>query len=540
MPEQSLPPRPEDDWGAPTPGYPISHDTSEGWREPVVPAVQPEGPVGPTPKRGRIGRRVGGALLALGTLTGVGGSGYDALSLDHTVSAQETLAAHDAFEHAAPLKPQIANELGRAVSFDTCNTRVTTKSVQSIYNRVFGEVRLPKTLSGLREQTKATTKRLETASDKLTFVPLNKEQQQFISDSYEGGFRQSYQEFRTVFSGYLAQRHIQFVDAWDDNSQFSSGKNGASLSADVKQMSSKELDESAVAKVQMVLAMQALSSLPMEVQNVAGPLGLHEIVVGDISDPNFVAEAPWNSSLVVLDADPGKNMDLNSALGRYMVATLDHEATHLFDNAVCATALGDYVGDPGYESLNRTFNYSKQAVTILSGDKTVDGRYTTAFGDSANHKPKEAVVTSGYGATNELEDKATLLGENVLYPGGNSGLFNTVANTDETIIYEKTALLLARLQVKNPAVAEYYIARLQAARVLDAVYAATGPISKAESDALNAAYHRDPNTYENDLKYMMLETAIAPYQKLEAMLQGKINDPTHMGNYVSVGGKGGK
>lgn len=469
---------------------------------------------------GKLARRIGAATLGvvlaggavLGVVNAVSGGEDAPTSTSSSSNGGEQAPSpskFDAFEQPATLDPTVASDFEKAIEADTCTTSVTVSEVSKVYTEIFGERTLPASGDQLSAQTKASVERLQEAKDKLTFSALTPEQSAFLEAEEAADYSGSYDAYKNVLEGYLAQQGIKLTDTWDNETNIGATLDGSRLNGFIEPMSSAELAESKSIKFQIAQTIKSLSLIPQEVIEQST---LSEVLIGNIVNKDAVAAAPMGTDILILDANNPSIQTTEAATSLLAPTTISHEVSHLLDSGICLSIFGNYVNDLGYTSLNRDFTYSAANAETLNAGEPVDGKYTTIGSDT----PGEAVVNRGYGAINEQEDRGTLLGETVLYTPGSERIFRSV---DGTIVEEKVSLLIARIGVKNPAAAEYYTQVLQTAQVLDAAREMLSPLETERFDLYAELYGQGIEDPTTEPEYQAMTEKIQPYEDVVAQLE---------------------
>lgn len=473
----------EDDWYALLGEQTSSPDTvTKGWDTPQsqpAEALRVRGEHKKQPSFTRkVALRIGVATLAASVVAGAA-AGANAFihSHDHASasSSPEATPPFDTFAELPPIDPSVEKDIEMAISMDTCETKVSVEDVTTMYRRLFGETKMPSNLKELESQTDITVGRLEAATKQLHFVPLSPAVSKMQYDWYNAAEKvASYAVLKKEFSDYVGKFGIDFIDSWNDKTQINSNLTGAQLSDSTVKLTAAQLEASMPSRVQLMKAMEGLSKMPKEVVMESG---VKHIAIGDL-DPSAGAIALPGRQTIVLNVDAPrgqKQLPYYQLAAAYSPDLIGHEITHIDDSALCAGIFGDYYGDSAYTYFNKGFVYGNRPKKLFYEHRLPKSGYTTIDAGMAGHP---AAVLEAYGATDELEDKATVRAP-LMLNGPDTTMFSQPEGVDPTIVYEKTALLMARIAAKNPDVAEYYVQLAQASQLNEMVKTVSEPVYDA-------------------------------------------------------------
>lgn len=433
----------------------------------------------------RSGHKIRRAVAAV-TMLGIGvGIGYTASELQ---SDRPEISA------AQPDGPDLSAreklDFEAAIDADTCENKVTLKEVESTYEQLFKNKVLDEekpSLSTLKKASHDLLAKFDTTKKQIEFNKLPDEMYAFINKAYSGGFKEDYPKYEHMFRQYLDSFGIQLLDKWPAGSEAAQKLEQAGIDAQTLTAQRKEeLKDNFSAKVQIVRAMQGLATIPRSIVEQYGP---KTIVLAEFTDHRYDGYAFGDKRIIALNTRQPKGTTFQNAQSLHDPSIMGHEVSHLYNDALCSNIISNYVDDPGFTSLNRSFAYSERHYKQLQKGRIIQNQYTTLDQNISN---EQAVVAKAYGARNVEEDKATLLGEKILYTGGLYSLMPDT-ETDATIIHEKLAYLLVRMQNIDPQIASYYKTLVQITEMADkAEHVATILVDKLDE--------LTPDAYKESMK----------------------------------------
>jgi hypothetical protein len=462
----------------------------------------------------RSGHKFGRAIAALGLVTVGTLAGYEMGS--HQADAPEISATQPEVPH---LSARVKLDIAAAVEADTCDTKVTTKEVESIYAQLFSKESQPKTLSALQKSSGDVIKTLEKLTSTMQFADLTPDEQTFINKAFNQKLEGDTDEYINTFRDYLGRFGITLTDKWPKGTQIAKNLKETGVTNGVHQMTSGQLKNNYSTKAQIVLAMNSMSKMPVTVIRESG---VNTVVLGDFKDDHYDGYAFYGKGTIAMNVSQPKGTNFSDALNMHMPTLIDHEISHLLDNQLCAGLLGEFVDDPGYKSLNRAFEYGKHKEKVLNEQRETANLYTTLGANTTDDS--KAVVVKAYGANDVAEDKATLLGE-VMLSTGSMSLLYVDANSDSIIIDEKVAMLLARLSEKDSKVGEYYTSMIALTHLTQIVSYAEQPLyealQKSEPESAGINYANKQEAKKNK-QFQTASKNLEPYQKLSKELDQHI------------------
>lgn len=351
--------------------------------------------------------------------------------------------------------PRVDSDLRHAVTLSGCDTQVEFKDVATTYTRIFGGEDLTHApVEKFRSLTDDILKSIKQTRENLSFATLPADFDQLLRDAY-GQQKRPLSEYKTALQDFVGQLGMKAIFHWEP-------KNQTELTGVIEPVSAEQLTTSQETRLSMVTIIDNFRSIPSSlIQNA----GVKNIVFGNINKQGTLGEAPFHTRDILFDVHDFNKPDnsLWSNLSLINVAPA-HELMHQLDYSLCFRHTKGAMTDWPYIALSRGFPYGKKTQKILQ-EKGKKGQFTTLESQMGG----QAVVVRPYGAVNEFEDKATLIGENVLDSPNAASLF--VDNkADMKILEEKAALEAARIEKQNPAAAEFIIQDLRAARLSQYMY----------------------------------------------------------------------
>lgn len=388
-----------------------------------------------------------------------------------------------------PPKPgpewQVENDITKALSVDTCETKVTTDEVMHDYDKLFGHDTAPSTDSRtLNQQAVDAVNTLQEAGNKLDFADFPGEAYDKLRhDAFAKSPSIPLSEYRDVLTKYAAQLGLDTLYTWD-------GKTPNAPGADrIRPVDTESIHSDVMARQVMVNAISGLSFMP---KSLIAASGAKRVVFGDIVHKDTSGEVFSDKADILIDIADNNNsqIDTYDFDSDDMRSVITHEDTHQLHNHMCWSALSRYVGeDDAMRSLN--------AGAIYKQDLGKAQPKAKAQSLNLGGAPGEIVSINDYGQTDASEDVATI-GAVVFYGPDANQIFLHDTNKGQDLIplKEKVSLLLARVEKKNPELAAYYMDLLQVGR-MQAQYNVLIP---QLADNMNQIYNANKNLFKGSAK----------------------------------------
>ena len=404
----------------------------------------------------------------------------------------------------------VDKDFRRALSVDTCDTRVSPEEAVGMYDRLFGEKSAPAdTANGLGKQATKAVTRLDKAAKKLAFAEFpTTEYETLLADSLKIKPVLPMSRYRKALDGYTEQSKIKPVYDW------------GFLSPTAPRLHIKPVDNEAegtdrMARRTIVGALGGLSFIP---QDFYDHTGLERMYFGDIREEAVLGLADSDKSRILFETNMLKNhqvKELDQQSGTIYGVPV-HELTHmLMHNKICEAAGRHEAGDNALRSLNRGFLYYGEARKQPLPPNFLDL-------DTTN--PGTVASVRLYGKKDPSEDTATLA--EVMFYGPNvTKLYSHDGDEFEGVqdlvpVKEKAALLLTRLSKVDKPLAEYYVRLLQVGRLQAAVNRKAGSLEaslkqlKQDNPGI-----KDVDWYDyNRQEYEYLNDRIATNSKVQRKL----------------------
>lgn len=359
----------------------------------------------------------------------------------------------------------IDNDFRRALSVDTCKTRVTPKETLDMYKRLFGdEMTLPDDPKELNIEAQKALAEFDTAKSKLHFAKFPTETYEELyldanSDTPEIPVDTYLETLRT----YLAELGIEVVYNWQITDR-------DAPDPDIMDGSSTEKSTDRMDRVVIMNVLRSMSYMPKELLQDAG---LDRVVLGDISDETALGMANHGSNDIYFDTAKYTNDQaeaLRTQWSALRTATA-HEVGHTWHMASCWQFIRRRTNNGlGRDNAMRSLSEGAIYTDDLKKGEQQPPRYISLLPDSGKG---QVVFVEPYGRINELEDVATITanefdGSQVEQLYTYLGLDTTQDGSkdrDITPVLEKQALIMARLHHQGPELADYYVALMRLGRL---------------------------------------------------------------------------
>ncbi len=421
----------------------------------------------------------------------------------------------------APTGANLPPDIGRvfvdarnALTVDTCDTKVTPNQVVSMYQRLFGEETAPsENPSVLQDQTMRNIERLEAASNNLSFgeFPLD-DYNRLYADAISERPVVPLSEYQRALKGYLPQIGLEPFFDWESDME------GVPDEDVIEPIDNDKTNTDNMARRAMADILGGFAYMPKEFVTESGA---RRVFFGDLHDEGALGEVHLaDKENIMIDTsmftnDRVEDLAYNDSVMQVIGV---HESTHLLHQNLCWTVMEDNVGvDNAMRFLNNGAIYQDD----LKNPDTAQTTYTLEVDGAGS-----IISTRPYGMTNVMEDVATE-GETIFYGPNARDLYGLdgAPGRDLIPVREKYALLLARLDEQNPALAEYYVNFLQAGRI----HASTDENVFPIWGQMNEIIAQTPDLFllpANDSlrqTYQELEAAVAPYDQVRMQLETVLN-----------------
>ena len=351
-----------------------------------------------------------------------------------------------------------------ALATDDCETKVSFADMVDVHNQL-GQLPEQRSLDNLSlsQYQKATAEAAGAVTEsrkKLQFMGLPDNFNDLIEHEMDTSIPLT--TYERAITNYLAQFNVEAQFEWAPSQEETDGY--------IAPVPQNKLENSQEIRTVIVDAMHRFSQLPLSLVN---QVGLKKIQFGRIlnhagTDDGKVLGQVIDNKDIMLDvwglgsSRQHSIFDYNLDLEQEVAA---HEFEHNWDYETCFKMLGSFTKDNTFAALMNGFKYGKRAVKTLQ--RGPEGHFITLEEIPIDPSHYQVAVTEPYGATNTVEAKATMFGQDVFDADATGQLFSTHAKQNK--LMNQLVLLLARVNKKDPALGEFYINQIKAARLADAI-----------------------------------------------------------------------
>ncbi len=349
---------------------------------------------------------------------------------------------------------RVEADVYRALTVDTCGTKVSPTEVISMYGRLFGEDTKPSSNPyTFQKQAEQVSGDFVDAHSKLHFGTFPDVAYDLLyHDVFSEDPKLPLADYQKVVAGYLAERGVTAVFDWQR------GAPGAPDDKMIRPANNVANKTDVMARKVYFAALRDSAYIPRE---MVDRTHTKRVVFGDIVDEKALGQVVLDGPDIYIETNMFKDTDRDpldpmSANAGFMASILTHEITHHLQDGLCYAVGGQYAPDASLRSLNDGMVY-----TADTADKTVTPGFTSLDLDG----PGTMVVAYSEGFTNDMEDWATI-GQTCIYGPTASRIYkhdgiDEGGQYDKVPLREKVALFMTRIGHNSSAVGDYLVRMIQ-------------------------------------------------------------------------------